>query len=45
MKTHRYSSLALTFCGLVLVGTGVYFAFARPALLPEDARYLGMPAS
>ena len=28
-------------CGLVLAGIGVYFCWLRPALLPEDARYLG----
>lgn len=28
-------------CGLWLVGLGVYFLFLRPALLPEDARYVG----
>jgi hypothetical protein len=28
-------------CGLVLVGIGLYFALARPPLLPEDARYVG----
>jgi hypothetical protein len=26
---------------LVLVGIGLYFLWLRPALLPEDARYLG----
>jgi len=45
MKTRQYSSLTLSLCGLILMGIGVYFAFARPAVLPEDARYLGMAAS
>ncbi len=31
----------LTLCGLVLVGIGGYFVLARPALLPEDARFMG----
>ena len=28
-------------CGLWLVGLGAWFIFLRPALLPEDLRYLG----
>jgi hypothetical protein len=31
----------LSLCGLVLMGIGAYFAFARPNLLPEDVRYVG----
>ncbi len=31
----------LTLCGLALVGIGGYFILARPALLPEDARFMG----
>ena len=31
----------LTFCGLALVGMGGFFVLARPALLPEDARFMG----
>ncbi len=27
--------------GLILMGLGSYFVFVRPALLPEDARYIG----
>lgn len=42
MQTRQYSSIALSCCGLILMGIGAYFAFARPALLPEDARYLGL---
>lgn len=29
--------------GFALIGVGCYFLFLRPSLLPEDARYLGMP--
>ena len=29
-------------CGIWLVLLGLYFALLRPALLPEDARYIGM---
>ena len=28
-------------CGVWQVGLGLYFIFLRPALLPEDLRYLG----
>jgi hypothetical protein len=33
--------LALAGCGVWLVGLGLYFIFVRPALLPEDPRYIG----
>ncbi|WP_246295143.1 hypothetical protein [Piscinibacter koreensis] len=29
-------------CGVWLVGLGLYFILARPALLPEDPRYIGL---
>ena len=28
-------------CGIWLIGLGLYFMFVRPALLPEDLRYMG----
>jgi predicted membrane channel-forming protein YqfA (hemolysin III family) len=28
-------------CGMWLVGLGIYFLLLRPALLPEDPRYIG----
>jgi hypothetical protein len=28
-------------CGVWLLGLGLYFILLRPALLPEDARYIG----
>ncbi len=28
-------------CGIWLIGLGLYFMFLRPALLPEDLRYIG----
>jgi hypothetical protein len=31
--------------GVILVGIGGFFLLARPALLPEDLRYLGRTAS
>lgn len=35
-----YSAWLLALCGLVLLGLGIYFALLRPALLPEDLRYM-----
>lgn len=29
-------------CGIWLIGLGSYFVFLRPALLPEDLRYVGV---
>jgi predicted membrane channel-forming protein YqfA (hemolysin III family) len=29
-------------CGTWLIGLGIFFMFARPSLLPEDLRYLGI---
>ena len=34
------SAWILTACGMALVGIGVFFLAARPALLPEDARFM-----
>ena len=36
-----YSATALSLAGLLLAGMGLYFIFIRPALLPEDLRYMG----
>lgn len=35
------SGTLLAVCGVILIGIGLYFIFARPAFLPEDARYTG----
>ena len=35
------SGLIFVVCGLWLVALGTYFLFLRPALLPEDPRYIG----
>lgn len=35
-----YSSTLLSSAGLLLMGMGLYFIFIRPALLPEDLRYM-----
>ena len=40
-KTHPFSMLLLTVCGVWLVGLGLYFLFLRPPLLPEDLRFMG----
>jgi hypothetical protein len=37
----RFSVLSFLVCGAYLIGLGVYFAFFRPALLPEDPRFIG----
>ena len=37
----KSSQYLLAFCGLWLIGLGLYFIFIRAALLPEDARFLG----
>ena len=37
----RASTWLLTACGIWLVGLGAYFIFLRPALLPEDPRFIG----
>ncbi|MDQ2706497.1 MAG: hypothetical protein M3Z25_02165 [Actinomycetota bacterium] len=36
-----FATWLLTLCGLALIGVGGYFVLARPALLPEDARFMG----
>jgi len=35
------SSLMLALGGVILIGLGLYFIFVRPALLPEDPRFMG----
>ncbi len=37
----QWSAKVFVVCGLWLVGLGSYFLFLRPALLPEDPRYIG----
>ena len=41
MKLRIIASGSLATGGLLLIGIGIYFAFLRPALLPEDANYIG----
>ena len=42
IKLRPYSSTFLILCGMIMTGIGLYFAFLRPALLPEDVRYIGV---
>ena len=37
----RVSAWIFIACGVWLVGLGIYFMAFRPALLPEDARFMG----
>lgn len=39
----RSSAFEIIFliCGVWLIGLGLYFVFLRPALLPEDLRFMG----
>jgi hypothetical protein len=39
------SSIILAAAGLAVTGVGLYFIFLRPPLLPEDLRYLALPAA
>jgi hypothetical protein len=39
-RTPAFARIFLV-CGVWLIGLGLYFVFLRPALLPEDLRYLG----
>ena len=40
-KPRRTSVIIFFACGAWLVGLGLYFVFLRPALLPEDVRFIG----
>jgi hypothetical protein len=41
-STWSPSSIALVIAGILLIGTGLYFIFLRPPLLPEDIRYMNL---
>lgn len=41
IKIRHVSTWLLLACGLWLVSLGLYFIFLRPALLPEDTRFMG----
>ena len=44
IRLKPYSSITLSFAGLLLAFIGLYFIFFRPPLLPEDLRYMGSAA-
>lgn len=39
------SSIALILAGISLIGVGLYIILLRPPLLPEDVRYMALPAA
>ena len=41
IKTRKVSTWMLIACGIWLMALGLYFMFLRPALLPEDLRFMG----
>ncbi len=44
--SRRQASAPIFFaCGIWLIGLGLYFVLLRPALLPEDAGYIGSSAA
>ena len=40
-RPQSVSGFILAACGIWLIALGLYFMFLRPALLPEDLRYMG----
>ena len=40
MRFYPFYPKVLALGGIILMGTGLYFIFLRPPLLPEDARYM-----
>ena len=40
-RPQSVSGFIFAACGIWLIGLGLYFMFLRPALLPEDLRYMG----
>ena len=45
IKLKPYSASFLTLGGFLLAAMGIYFAFLRPSLLPEDSKYIGLSLS
>jgi hypothetical protein len=39
------SSITLVMAGVALIAVGLYFILLRPPLLPEDVRYMALPAA
>jgi len=44
-KPWTLSSIVLIMAGVTLIGVGLYFILLRPPLLPEDVRYMALPAA
>jgi hypothetical protein len=44
-KAWSLSSIVLAAAGVALIGMGLYFILLRPPLLPEDVRYMSLPAA
>ncbi len=44
-RTWPLSSILLLTVGVALVFVGLYFIVIRPSLLPEDVRYMALPAA
>lgn len=44
-RLRLFATGALALGGLILIGMGLYFVFLRPALLPEDVRFMGAAAA
>lgn len=44
-ESRTLSWIVLTAAGIAVMGIGAYFIFLRPPLLPEDLRFLALPAS
>jgi hypothetical protein len=40
-----FSSILLGLSGIILIAVGCYFLFLRPALLPEDVRYMNLSSA
>ncbi|WP_236840755.1 hypothetical protein [Bradyrhizobium sp. CCGE-LA001] len=40
-----FSSILLGLSGIILIAVGCYFLFLRPALLPEDIRYMNLSSA
>jgi hypothetical protein len=45
IKPWTPSSIVLIMAGVALIGVGLYFILLRPPLLPEDVRYMALPAA
>jgi hypothetical protein len=44
-RNRSWSWIVLAAAGVAVMGIGSYFIFLRPPLLPEDLRFLALPAS